>query len=102
MKNIFLGVIDRNKRIFIPWRDPIVIIDHKYEVGQNLLVTLEDGQATKIELPTLAQLKAMNDELTDDWARFSELFKQFSMGQKVEMLRALDRKIEEFNENRRY
>ncbi len=97
MENLtFLGVVNRDRNIDIPWRGTTIYVEHDYEVGQNLIVTLAIDENTicapvvKVELPEIKQLKAMKDELTSDWERFSAIFNNSSMGDKVRMLRALD------------
>lgn len=93
---VFLGVVNRDKHIDIPWRGTTIYIEPDYDIGQNLLVTLEIGDNTfcadskKVELPTLEQLKKMKDELDGDWTRFTLLFKDASMRQKVLILKALE------------
>jgi len=94
--NTFLGVVNRDGSIFIPWRGTNVTLDHNFEVDQNLLVTLEinkagTGKVLKAELPTLNQLKQMKEELFSDWYRFAEIFRTAPMRQKVLMLCALDK-----------
>lgn len=94
-ENTFLGVVDRDGSIFIPWRGTNVSREN-FEPGQNLLVELKInqgglGQVIKAELPTLEQLKQMKDELSADWDRFAQMFNGVSMLRKVLMLRALDR-----------
>ena len=93
----FLGVVERDSSIFIPWRGTHVYPVHDFEPGQNLLVELDItaglGRSVKAELPTLEQLKQMKDELSSDWCRFTEIFNKASMLQKVLMLRALDKAI---------
>jgi len=98
-KQVFLGVVDRNKGIDIPWRGTNVTVEHSYEPEQNLLVTLEINDNTicaevvSVELPTLLQLKQMKDELSADWARFDSIFQTASLAQKVLMLKALNQVI---------
>ncbi len=95
-QEVFLGAVDRDKNIYIPWRGTHVYVEHNYDPGQNLLVTLEIGENTlcaevvKVELPALKQLKQMKDELAADWARFSLMFEMSPMKDQVRMLRALD------------
>lgn len=90
----FLGIVDRDGSIFIPWRGTHVSLEHNFEPGQNLLVELNTtaglGRVVKAELPTLEKLKEMKEELSSDWHRFAEIFRTASMRQKVLMLRALD------------
>jgi hypothetical protein len=93
-KDTFLGVVERNGSIYIPWRGTHVATDSEYEPGQNLLVTIVDGRAT-IDLPTIVQLKQIRDELNADWERFTEIFRQVPMGRKVRMLQALDQSQKE-------
>jgi hypothetical protein len=93
-KEVFLGVVDRDNTIYLPWRGTYMFVEHNYEPGQNLLVTLEINENTvevvKVELPTIKQLKQIKDELDSDWHRCSLVFKMVSMKDKVRMLRALD------------
>lgn len=99
----FLGEVDRNGNIYIPWRGTHCYVDHNYEIGQNLIVTLEIDDNTicahvvKVELPTLQQLKEMKDELSGDWWRFEQIFRNATMAQKTRMLKALDKSIAEQN-----
>lgn len=95
-EEVFLGVVELNGNIAIPWRGTHVFNKHGYNPGQIVLVTLDDTDSgmrsvVKVEIPTLDQLKQMKDELKEDWSRFSKIFKQASMIHKVQMLRALDR-----------
>jgi len=94
----FLGVVERNGSIFIPWRGTNVSLKHNFEPCQNLLVDLEfnktgTGSVVKAELPTLEHLKQMKDELSLDWDRFTQIFNRASMLQKVLMLCALDKEM---------
>lgn len=95
--DIFLGVVDRDGSIFIPWRGTHVSLEHNFDVGQNLLVQAEENgpfvKYVKAELPTLEQLKQMKDELWSDWYRLVEIFRTAPMLQKVLMLRALDKEM---------
>ena len=97
----FLGVVDRNGSIFIPWRGTNVSLEHNFEPGQNLLVELEIkagmGKVIKVELPTLEQLKQMKEELLLDWYRFAEIFRTAPMRQKVLMLHALGNEMRSQN-----
>jgi|GEM_PF-5219416 len=93
---VFLGVVDRDGSIDIPWRGTYLRWKHNYDPGQNLLVTLETGDNTiyakviRVEMPTLEQLKDMKDELKADWDRFTSVFQNATMADQVRMLRALD------------
>lgn len=98
MKNdMFLGIVEWDGSIFIPWRGTNVYPKHDFEPGQNLLVELDItaglGQVVKVELPTLEQLKQMKDELSSDWSRFTEIFNKASVLQRVLMLHALDKEM---------
>ena len=102
MNEVFLGVVNRNGNIDIPWRGTAIYVPHSYEVGQNLLVTIDtegsaSGKVVKVDLPTLRQVKQMKDELASDWERFSLIFKSMPMGQQVTLLRALDISIRNLN-----
>jgi len=94
-EEVFLGVVDKNGNIFIPWRGTHVYVEHDYEADTNLLVTLDTehafGQVAKVELPTLKQIKAMKEEFAFDWERFSSVFKHAPMRLQVLMLHALNR-----------
>lgn len=100
--DVFLGVVERDGNIYIPWRGTHVTVEHNYEIGDNLLVTLDttgnlSDKVIKVELPTLDQLKKIRDELANDWERFTDIFTQFPMWKKVEMLRSLDNSIRLLN-----
>ncbi len=101
-KLICLGVVNRQRAIYIPWRGTTIFPQHEYEPGQTLLVTLEineagNGESVNIELPTLELLVKMRQELESDWTRMAKIFESYPMWRKVELLRALDRKIGELN-----
>lgn len=92
----FLGVVNRDGSIFIPWRGTNVSLEHNFAVGQNLLVKLEItksgvGKVIKAEMPTLVQSLKMEDELWADWYRLAGIFRMAGMRQQVLMLRAMDK-----------
>ncbi len=105
MEQTFLGVVERDGGIYIPWRGTNVYYGTNasngeiYELGQNLIVTLEIDENTicahvvKVELPTLEQLKKIKDELSTDWNRFELIFNSGTLGQRVTMLWALDQAL---------
>jgi len=100
MEQVFLGIVDRDNSIFIPWRGTKISTNHEHQAGQYLLVTLDVndsgvGKVTKIDLPTLAQVKQIKEELNNDWYRMAKIFEQASMVKKVLMLKALDETIRE-------
>lgn len=92
-ENRFLGVVKRDRSIYMPWRGTNVSIKHHFCMGQNLLVYFDrtDNYAEKVELPTLEQLKEMKEELDSDWSRFAEIFDAAPAFQRVLLLRAMDR-----------
>jgi len=98
-ENVFLGVANRRGEIDIPWRGTVIARrpELNYEPGQNFFITIVNGCAEKVELPTLQEIKQAKDETANDWARFHQIFLQSNLGRRVLMLRALDEAIREIN-----
>jgi hypothetical protein len=94
-QQLYLGTIDRDGYLYIPWLGSCWRNRKHYGVGQILIVTMENNKVVGVELPEFKQLKAMKDETTSQWLMFDEIFKQSPLFRQTLMLKALNEVMKE-------
>lgn len=98
MSATFLGVVNRNGVIYIPWTGATIPKISRHPPGTNLIVTLDNNGEKFISarLPSLKAIKQMKEESHAAWLRFEQIFEQELLLRKTRMLRALNEVMKEY------